>query len=201
MNDGNENMVSNGLENNFGGGNLSGNFGDITLNPLTPNFGDLSGGKSESSEASNEPEYTGLTETVEETIEYSMDERKDNAMSLAKMVADLETLKQEYENLVIENNNAIRAKLAEISELEKEISDVKAGVVNGSVIKEVTYDIYDTLDKKIYVPINKEPIEANFSKIINKTTAEIEQYKLTHNIKINEPDVTVQPVVDNKETM
>jgi len=219
MSDGNGNTGTSGFGNLSGGGNLSGNLGNLgnlDINPLTPNLGDDIPPEEEEPTPEETPEensgmeegfdpeepiYTGETQTVNETIEYSMEERKENAMSLAEMIADLETLKQEYNDLIIETNNAVREKRAEIQALEDEISEAKAGVVNGSITKQVTYDIYDTIDKKIFVPINLEPIEANFAKVINKTAAEIAQFKLAHGMSLNEPDVTTQPVVDNQETM
>ena len=141
------------------------------------------------------PEYTGLTQTVEETITFTMDERKDNAMTLAEKVSELDELKQEYQDLIVESNNAIRDKQIEIDALEKEIAEIKEGVVNESVTKDVTYDVYETLDKKIFVPINKQPIEANFAKIIDKTEAEIANFRLTHRIPTNlEPVAEIQPV-------
>ena len=96
-------------------------------------------------EVSNqELEFTGNTVTLTETVNYTESERKDNAMILAEKMTQLENLKEEYNQLIIDNNNAIREMRADIEELEQEISDIRDGVVTGTAEVTNEYDEYET---------------------------------------------------------
>lgn len=137
-------------------------------------------------EVSNqELEFTGNTVTLTETVNYTESERKDNAMILAEKMTQLENLKEEYNQLIIDNNNAIREMRADIEELEQEISDIRDGVVTGTAEVTNEYDEYETETQRMLIPKNEVPSIAIAKQVINKTEDEILQFRINHNLVIN----------------
>lgn len=137
-------------------------------------------------EVSNqELEFTGNSTTITETVNYTESERKDNALILADKMTELENLKEEYNQVIIENNNTIREMRAEIEELEQEISDIRNGVVTGTAEVTTEYDEYENETQKFLIPKNVTPSIELARQVINKTEDEIMQFRINHNLVIN----------------
>lgn len=176
--DGTENGLQGGsLNSGINMGNIGGNLNIPDLTPIgnisaNLQFGDIT--------IDETPTDTGETTVIEETITYSEEERKENAMSMAELTYQLSELKQEYSELITSTNAAIREKRDEIDALEAEIKSMQEGIVNGEETVETECQIFETPTQNILVKKGELLSSENIKNVIAKTAAQIADYNLRH---------------------
>lgn len=193
------NLNGNGINMGNIGGNLNINIPDI--NPINLNSSlEFNGVQIEDT-----PVNTGETQIIEETVTYTEEERKDNAMTMAERTYELSTLRQEYETLLRESNDAIRAKREEIDQLEQEIKAMQEGIVNGEETIKTECEVWETPTQNILIPKGEILLSANIKNVIAKNAQQLADYQLRHSsnivddVEVIDDPVEVQEIQDFNE--